>query len=60
MNFSPPSGSGLKRLKRIMILQRDRTYEQNRRWDRQIRFLRWFSWGLGWMTLGAILGRIIK
>ena len=29
----------------MMILQRDRTYEQNRRWDRQIKFCRWLAWG---------------
>ena len=44
----------------MMILQRDRNYEQNRRWDRQIKFLRWFSWALGWMVLGVILGKIFK
>jgi hypothetical protein len=44
----------------MMILQRDRTYEQHRRWDRQIRFCRWLAWAMGWIMLGMILGRIIK
>jgi hypothetical protein len=41
-----------------MILLRDPKY-QDRRYDRQIRTLRWLCWGLSWMLAGLILGKLI-
>jgi hypothetical protein len=39
----------------ILLPQNDR----DRRYDRQILFLNWLSWGLGWMILGVIIGHIL-
>lgn len=41
-----------------MILLRDPN-AIDRRYDRQIKFLGWLAWGLAWMILGIILGRLI-
>lgn len=40
-----------------MILLRD-PKDQDRRYDRQIKNLRWLAWGLFWMLVGLILGRM--
>ena len=40
-----------------MILLRDPN-AVDRRYDRQIRNLRWLAWGLFWMLVGLILGKL--